>query len=250
MGQHQARVRAEAGAKRVRAFFGGVVVADTRRPWLVWEKPYYPTYYFPEADVRTDLLVDTGEVDRTPSRGEASVLSVRVGEREAAGAARWYRESPLADLKGTIRLDWGAIDAWFEEDEEVFVHPRDPYKRVDVLQSSRHVRVEVDGVTVAETRQPRLLFETGLPVRYYLPKTAVRLDLLTPSPTATRCPYKGVAQHYSVVVDGTTHEDLVWTYQHPTAESALIAGYACFYDERVDTYVDGVLQERPRTPFA
>jgi uncharacterized protein (DUF427 family) len=244
------RVRVETTAKRVRALLGGVVVADSTEPLLVWERPYYPTYYLPESDVRTDLLVDTGEVHRSPSRGEARVYSLKVGEREAGAAARWYQGSQLPALDGTIRLDWASMDAWFEEDEEVFVHPRDPHTRVDVLQSSRHVRVEVDGVTVADSHQPRLLFETGLPPRYYLPKTDVRMDLLAPTATSTQCPYKGTAQYYSVQVNGALHEDLAWWYQHPTLESAKIAGYVCFYNERVDLYVDGVLQERPRTPFS
>jgi uncharacterized protein (DUF427 family) len=244
------RVRVESSAKRVRVFLGGVAVADTTEPRLVWEKPYYPTYYLPEGDVRTDLLVDTGETHHTPSRGDARVFTVKVGDREAPSAARWYAESPIADLAGMIRFDWDAMDAWFEEDEEVYVHPRDPYTRVDVLQSSRHVRVEVDGVTVAESHQPRLLFETGLPTRYYVPKTHVRMDLLTPTASTTQCPYKGTAQYYAVNVNGTTHDDVVWWYQHPTLESATLAGYVSFYNERVDLYVDGVLQERPRTPFS
>ena len=182
------RVRVETSAKRVRVMLAGVPVADTAQPRLVWEKPYYPTYYLPEADVRTDLLVDTGESHHSPSRGDARVLTVKVGDREAPSAARWYAESPIPELAGTVRLDWGAMDAWFEEDEEVFVHPRDPHTRVDILQSSRHVRVEVDGETVADSHQPRLLFETGLPPRYYLPKTDVRMDLLTPTDSTSRCP--------------------------------------------------------------
>jgi uncharacterized protein (DUF427 family) len=239
-------MRVEDGPKRVRVMLGGHFVADTRRVKLVWEKPYYPTYYFPAADVDTDTLVNTGDA---PS-GDAEVYSVKVGDREAAAAAAWYRQSPIEELSDTIRFHWDAMDAWFEEDEEVHVHPRDPYSRVDVLQSSRHVRVEVDGVTVAESRQPRMLFETGLPTRYYLPKTDVRMDLLTPTEHRTHCPYKGTAEYYSLDIDGTTHENQVWWYRHPTPESAKVAGYVCFYNERVDLYVDGVLQPRPRSPFS
>ncbi len=142
------------------------------------------------------------------------------------------------------------MDAWFEEDEQVYVHPRDPYTRVDILQSTRHVRVVVDGVTVADSHSPTLLFETGLPVRYYLPKTDVRLDLLTATETETACPYKGTANYYALTVGDTTYDDFIWWYQHPTAESQKIAGLVCFYNEKVDIYVDGELQERPRTPFS
>jgi uncharacterized protein (DUF427 family) len=142
------------------------------------------------------------------------------------------------------------MDAWFEEDEEVFVHPRDPHKRVDILASSRHVRVEIDGVTLAESSSPRMLFETSLPVRYYLPKPDVRLDLLVPSDTVTRCPYKGTTVHYSANVDGTLRPDVAWCYQAPVAESLKIAGLIAFYNERVDLYVDGERLERPETPFS
>lgn len=247
--QTRGRVRVERTQKWVRVQFGGRMVADGH-PWLVWEKPWYPTYYFDEADVRTDLLRDTGGTDHSPSRGDASLHTVVVGDRRAEAAAAWYRTSPIDALAGTVRLDWQAMDAWFEEDELVHVHPRDPHRRVDVLQSSRHVRIEVDGVTVADSRRPMALFETGLPVRWYLPMTDVRMDLLTPTDRVTSCPYKGDANYWSVTVDGTVHRDLAWCYRHPTRESAPIAGRVCFYDERVDVYLDGELQERPTTPFS
>jgi uncharacterized protein (DUF427 family) len=136
-----------------------------------------------------------------------------------------------------------------EEDQPVYVHPRDPYKRVDILASSRHVRIELDGVTVAESRQPRILFETSLPPRWYLPLTDFRLDLLRPSDRTTQCPYKGTATYWSVDTGVRVHPDVVWTYRSPLAESQKIAGLAAFYNERVDMYVEGVRQERPRTPF-
>ena len=249
MATTRGRVRVEDSPKRVRVLFGGEYVADSTRAKLVWERPTYPYYYLPTDDVRTDLLVATGEEHRSPSRGVASVHTLRAGGRDAPGAVLWYETSELDGLAGHLRLDWGAMDAWFEEDEEVFVHPRDPYTRVDILQSSRHVRIEVDGVTVAESRGPRLLFETNLPTRYYLPKTDVRMDLLVPSDRHTSCPYKGTASYYHVVVDGTVHEDLAWWYPTTTVESSGIAGYLAFYDEKLDVHVDGVLQERPRTPF-
>ncbi len=245
-----AQVRVEDGPKRIRAVLGGQVVADTTRVKLVWEKPFYPTYYFPAADVRTDLLTATGQVERSTSRGDAELYTVAIGDRRAEGAATWHRDSPAEGTADTIRLDWGAMDAWFEEDEEVYVHARSPYTRVDVLQSSRHVRIQVDGVTVAESTQPRLLFETGLPTRYYLPKTDVHLDLLAPSTHTSQCPYKGTAEYYDVTVGGTTRERLAWWYRHPAAESARIAGYVAFYDEHVDVFVDGEQQEQPRTLFS
>jgi uncharacterized protein (DUF427 family) len=244
------RVRIETGAKRVRAFLGGEVVADTTRPVLVWEVPYYPAYYLPAVDVRTELLESDGAVAHSPSRGEGRTFTVRAGGEEAAGAAVRYEDSPIEELRDLIRLDWDAMDAWFEEDEEVFTHPRDPYTRVDILPSSRHVRVEVDGVTVAESASPRLLFETGLPVRYYLPKTHVRLELLSPTDSASHCPYKGQAEWWSVRAGDNLHEDLAWSYRTPLPESQRIAGLIAFYNEKVDIYVDGVLQARPHTKFS
>ena len=244
------RVRVEEGRKRIRAYLGGEVVADTSRIKLVWEKPYYPTYYFPAADVNTNLLVATGDTHRTPSRGESEIHTIKAGSGEALNAAHWYRDSPLEDINDHITFQWKAMDSWFEEDEQVYVHARDPYTRIDILQSSRHVEVFVGATKVADTHKPRLLFETGLPVRYYIPKTDLRLDLIRESATTTACPYKGTANYYSVEIDGDRTEDLVWWYQHPVHESAGIAGWVSFYNERVDIFVDGELEERPRTKFS
>ncbi|MTD53502.1 DUF427 domain-containing protein [Amycolatopsis pithecellobii] len=244
------RVRTERGAKRVRVLFGGKIIADTIRPLLVWEIPYYPAYYLPREDFAPGVLEPSGETHHTPSRGDAKVSTVRVGERAAELAADEYEDSPLTELNGHVRLDFAKMDAWFEEEEEIFVHPRDPHKRVDILASSRHVRIEIDGVTVAETRNPHLLFETGLPTRYYLPKTDIRLDLIEPSDTITRCPYKGEAEYYSVRVGDKLHEDIVWYYRAPFPESQKVQGLVAFYDEKVDVFVDGVHQERPKTPFS
>lgn len=244
------RVRVEHGAKRVRVLFGGTIIADTIRPLLVWEGPRYPQYYIPRDDLVAGVLEPSGNTAHSPSRGDAKLSTVRVGAREAVDAAAEYEDSPIEDLNGHVRLDFAAMDSWFEEDEEIFVHPRDPHTRVDILASSRHVRIEVDGVTVADSHSPRLLFETGLPTRYYLPKTDLRLDLLEPSDTITRCPYKGEAEYYSLRVGDTLHKDVVWFYRMPLPESQKVQGLVCFYDERVDVFVDGVRQERPKTPFA
>jgi uncharacterized protein (DUF427 family) len=161
------RIRVEHGSKRIRAYLGNDLVVDTIRPLLVWEHRYYPAYYFPSADVRTELL-ETDGVARSPRLGEGKTFTIRAGEREVPRAALRYDEPQLEELRDTIRLEWDAMDAWFEEDEEVFTHARDPHTRVDILSSSRHVRIEVDGVTIAESTKPTVLFETGLPPRYYL----------------------------------------------------------------------------------
>lgn len=239
-------VRVEPSPKRVRAYLAGRVVADTRHPSLVWEVPYYPAYYFPEDDVVADLA-PTGKTERSPSLGDADLYDVRVEGAVAERAAARYPASP--ELRGLVRLAWMAMSEWMEEDEPVYTHPRDPHKRVDILASSRHVRIEVDGVTVADSRRPVILFETGLPPRHYLPLPDVRTDLLRPSDTVTHCPYKGTAAYWSVDTGRGAHADVVWTYRTPLPESQKIAGLACFYDEKVDVYLDGDLQDRPRTQF-
>ncbi|MGH3682276.1 MAG: DUF427 domain-containing protein [Natronosporangium sp.] len=214
--------RVELSRKRVRAVRDGQVVADTLYPRLVWEHPYYPVYYLPVADVRTDQLP-----------AEALLYG------EPGG--------PLSDL---VKLDWDTMDGWFEEDEQVYTHPRSPYTRIDILDSSRRVRVEVAGQPVADSNRPRILFETGLPPRFYLPKLDVRLDLLEPSDTVTHCPYKGQSRYWSVRVGGALHPDLAWSYPTPLPESQRIAGLVTFYDEKVDVYLDGVRQQRPDSPFS
>ncbi|MDH4307765.1 MAG: DUF427 domain-containing protein [Acidimicrobiia bacterium] len=240
------RVRVEPGAKRVRAMLDGQYVADTTTPLLVWEKPYYPTYYIPLSDIADGVLVDSGQRSKLPSRGEAVEYAVVTQAGTRPDAAYAHPESPIQELRSAVALRWDAMDHWFEEDEEVFVHPRDPYKRVDVLRSSRTVRVEIDGVTVAESSNPTLLFETSLPTRYYLPMTDVRMDLLTPTDTVTSCPYKGDANYWSV----GERRDIAWGYRFPVRESQGIEGLVCFYNEKVDITVDGVAGERPNTVFS
>jgi uncharacterized protein (DUF427 family) len=239
------RVRVAQGAKRVRVFLGGHVVADTVHPLLVWEVPYYPTYYFPRADVVSGVLTPSGRTTRSPSRGEGVLSTIGVDGAEAVDAALEHPDSPIEQLRDHVRFEFAAFD-WFEEDEQIFTHPRDPGVRVDILPSSRHVRIEVDGVTVADSVRPHLLFETGLPTRYYLPRVDVRMDLLEKIDTVTHCPYKGAADHFDVA----GHEDLAWSYPTPLPESERVAGLVAFLDEKVDVYVDGVRQERPKTKFA
>ena len=243
-------IRIEPGTKRVRVYLGGQVVADTGHPMLVWEVPYYPTYYFPVVDVRTGLMEADGGMQHSPSRGDGRTFTVSAGGSRAQRAALLYADSPIEELRDLIRFDWDSMDAWFEEDEQVFTHPRDPYTRVDILASSRHVRVEVSGTTIAESTSPRMLFETGLPVRYYLPKTHIRMDLLTPTESVSHCPYKGQAEYWSVRAGDGVCDDLAWSYRAPFAESQKIAGLIAFYNEKVDIYVDGVLQDRPVTKFS
>jgi uncharacterized protein (DUF427 family) len=238
------RVKVETSRKRVRTLVGGHVVADSYRPLLVWENPHFPQYYLPRDDVRAEL-VETGETKHSPSRGAARILDVRIAGLERSSAALHYPDSPIPELRDAVRFDWDAMDEWLEEDEPVYTHPRSPYTRVDILGSSRHVRVSVGGVVLAESRQPRVLFETGLRPRFYLPMSDVNLELLRPSTLRTHCPYKGTASYWDVVLpDGAVHEGVVWTYRMPLPECQKVAGLLAFYDEKLDVDLDGERQPR------
>ncbi len=235
--------------RRIRAYLGGEKVLDTTAARYVWEWPHYPQYYIPVSDVRRDLLIPEGHAQQT-GRGRAELHGLRVGEVHRPRAAKLITESAIEELAGTVHFDWAALDSWFEEDEQVFVHPRDPYHRVDALRSDRAVRVELGGVVLADSPSPVMVFETGLPTRYYLSRNHVNFEHLIQAGTVTACPYKGVTSGYwSARVDGTVHEDLAWAYDFPTAPLLSIAGMLAFYNERVDTFVDGRLLERPRTHF-
>jgi uncharacterized protein (DUF427 family) len=208
--------------RRIRATRGGTTVIDTLSASYVWEVPHYPVYYLPVEDVDPSLL--------------------------ALESTQTFEGGPFA---GLVHVDWNAVDAWFEEDEEVLGgHPRNPYARVDAIRSSRHIRVELDGVVLAESASPVMLYETGLPTRHYIQRTDVFFAHLERSGTVTYCPYKGTTSDYwSAIVSGKEHRDIAWSYAYPNVAVAAIAGLVAFYDERVDTYLDGVPVTRPRTKF-
>ncbi len=236
-------VRFERSPKRVRAYLAGELVADTVNAMLVWDHPGYPSYYLPLADVRAKLT-PSGVTEPSPDRGNARLYDVAVSAASKPGAGKRYHEAPVPELRELVKLDWNAMDEWLEEDEPVYVHPRDPHSRVDILASSRHIRVEIDGVVVADSRQPRILFETGLRPRYYLPLTDANVQLLRPSATTSRCPYKGTASYFSALIGAKPYADIAWMYRTPLPESQKIAGLIAFYNEKVDTYVDGELEAR------
>jgi len=246
-------VRLELSPRKVRAVLNGVSVADSRRVALLHETGHLPVYYFPKDDVRMDMLTRTEHSSHCPFKGDATYWSIEVPDRVAENAV-WGYENPISDaseLSNYVAFYWSKLDSWFEEDDEVFVHARDPYTRVDVLHSSRHVRVVLSGETVADTIRPRLLFETGLPTRYYLPRADVRMELLQPTATSSRCPYKGIASYYSAEVSGQTHEDIAWTYDAPIPECPKIESLVCFFNEKVDElWVDDKRRERPDTHWA
>lgn len=242
----------EDSPKRIRVELNGEVIADTTRTKLLHESGRTPVYYFPSEDVRDGVLEDAGHTRDWPGAGIARYSHVHAGDRVVERAA-WTFPEPVRGaefLRGLVTFKWGAMDAWYEEDEEVTVHPLDPYHRVDIRRSSRHVRILLDGTVLADSQRPLLLFETGLPTRYYLPPEDVDGSLLVPSEKATHCPYKGEATYHHVEVDGTRHRDLVWTYEKPLHDAEPIAGYRCFFNEKVDVEVDGAPEERPDTMWS
>jgi uncharacterized protein (DUF427 family) len=235
--------------RRLRAMLGAVTVLDTIRARYVWEIPSYPAYYVPVADIRSELLVPEGHTQHSPL-GTVEVHALRLGDITRPRAAKVVTDSTVDGLTGTVRFDWSVLDAWFEEDEQVFVHPRNPYVRVDALRSTRRVRIELEGVVLADSSSPVMVFETGLPTRYYLNRTDVNFDQLVASETVTACPYKGTTSGYwSVRAGDRLHPDLVWAYDFPTRQLLPVAGLVAFFNERVDIELDGQRLERPSTAF-
>ncbi len=243
----------EPSPRRVRVMFNGATVADTTNAHLLFETRHLPVYYFPRGDVRMDLLVPSDHRSFCPYKGTAAYWTIRAGGRASENAVWGYPEAfdEVAAIRDFVAFYWDRVDHWYEEDEEIFVHPRDPYKRVDVVASSRRVEVVLGGVTVADTRQARFLFETRLPTRYYIPPEDVRMDLLIPSDKVTACPYKGRARYWSARIGEAVFPDIVWSYPEPIAECPKIKGHLAFFNEQVDEIrVDGVALPRPITRWS
>jgi uncharacterized protein (DUF427 family) len=232
--------------RRVRGIAGGTVIFDTLRALYVWEWAQYPQYYLPREDVDLETLAASGAPHETP-QGLVQSYALHAGTVRPA-AARIVLESEIPGLTGTARFNWKSLDQWFEEDEEVFVHPRNPYTRVDALRSKRLVRVELDGIVLAESASCVMVFETGLPTRYYLDQRDVRFEHLVPSQTRTECPYKGrTTGYWAVRTAAATHPDLAWSYAFPSAAVFPIAGLVAFLNEKVDIFIGGVAVSRPTT---
>ncbi|MFK7916911.1 MAG: DUF427 domain-containing protein [Ilumatobacter sp.] len=245
MARHELQMRSN--PKWIRGYRGGRLVVDSRCTLFVWEHEYYPAWYVPIGDVDATVVSTTSTFDGGAC-GVGTTIDLHVGD-DVMRAAGWrHLEHP--ELRDHVRLEWDSMDSWFEEDVEVFVHPRSPFVRVDVLPSSKHVRVFVDGEVVADSVRSSVLYEAELPPRYYLPQVDVRMELLTPTDSESACPYKGWANYWSVTVAGETRDDIAWAYRTPLPESVGVAGRVCFYNEQVDIEVDGELLERPVTKFS
>ena len=242
-----------ASPKRVRVMIDGETIADSIHMMLMRETRHLPVYYFPLENVRMDLMRRTDYTTHCPFKGEASYWTLALCNREIENVM-WSYETPYDDkpeLVGYGAFYWERIDKWYEEDEEIFVHPRDPHKRVDTVPSSRLVRVALGGEVVAESNRAHYLFETNIPTRYYIPKDDVRMALMRQTDSQTRCPYKGIASYWSAVIGGETFEDIAWSYPDPVPECPRIKDLMCFYNERVGAiHVDGSEVERTTTRWS
>ncbi|HEY0408964.1 MAG TPA: DUF427 domain-containing protein [Candidatus Dormibacteraeota bacterium] len=226
--------------RRIRGEIGGETLLDTEGGMLLHETGLLPVLYVPEADLRTDLLVATDHHTTCPFKGVASYRSIRLPDRTVENAV-WSYPDPLPGcppISGHAAVYRERLDHWYEEDEEVVGHLRDPYHRVDVRPSRRRVRVSLDGRVLAESSRPRLVFETGLPPRAYLPREDVDTGLLEPSNTVTVCAYKGTASHLSVRGAGEGGRDVAWEYPDPLVAAAQLAGCVAFSAERADVEID------------
>lgn len=229
----------------VRAYFNGRLVADSREMVLFFEQPY-PNYLFPKDDVRMEYLHKSDYTENREGRRETKFWHLEVDGERADNAAFSHCAHGAGDY---LSFKWGAMERWLEEEEEIFVHARNPYHRVDAVPSSRRIEVRLDGVQLADSRTPVLLFETGSPTRYYLPRTDVHMELLEPTDTVTRCPYKGVAHTFGARIVDKFHADYAWSYAAPIPACANIENLICFYNEVVDTTEDGKPLTRPSTHF-
>lgn len=255
LGSAHESLRYEPTPKRLRVYLADELVADTGSGLLVWEpRRVVPTYAVPHADLTAQLksvgkvtelaneplLAPTNPFTTHPYPGEMFDVVVSGARRSAAA---FQPDDP--DLTGYVTLDFNAFD-WREEEEPVVAHPHDPFRRIDILASTRHVRLEWEGRLLAESWRPLLLFETLLPVRCYLPHVDVVTNL-EPTDTVSYCAYKGRASYFSVP---TGPSDVAWTYHEPLREAEPVRDHIAFFDERVDVIVDGQRRERPVTPWS
>lgn len=241
----------EPSPRRIRGRAEGEMVVDSRHARLLYEHGRLPIYMFPREEVRTELLEPSERRTESANKGPARWWDLRLGARLFSSAAWEYPAPPpgAPPLQGLIAFRWDALDGWFEEDEPAIVHARDPYHRVDVLDTSRRVRISLEGEAIADTERGKVIFETGLPPRWYVPREDVGAELIE-SEMRTGCAYKGFASYFSLRVGDRLEENLAWTYEEPRREVAPIAGMVSFFNERLDVELDGELQERPLTPWS
>lgn len=237
--------------RRMRASFAGEQIVDSRRGRLLYEHGVLPRCYFPRADVRSDLLERTDQVTDSPLKGPTVHWRLGVADRVVEDAAITHPDPPedAPALEDYVALRWSAMEEWLEEDEVAVGHVRDPYHRVDVLPSSRHVIVRLGDEVLAESRRARVIYETALPARWYFPAEDVVAEL-RPTELETVCAYKGYASYWSVEAGDELHENVGWTYREPRHDAAAVAGHVAFFNERVQIEIDGEIEPPVETPWS
>ncbi|MDP9027069.1 MAG: DUF427 domain-containing protein [Actinomycetota bacterium] len=256
-------LRVEPTAKRIRAIAAGQTVVDSRDAMLVWEpKRVVPTYAVPERDIDASVRsvgpndIDGRDFARIPVWDPRVPFGVRLTPGhpvllERSGSEFAINGFIAADpsLDGYVILDFDGFDTWLEEDDPIISHPHSPFSRIDIRQTSQDVRLSLEGVPIARTTRARILFETGLPPRYYFPREDVLVEL-EPSDTVTSCAYKGVARYFSPVIPGANTRDLAWSYENPLIDGEPVRDYLCFFDEKLDLTIDRIERPRPQTPWS
>ncbi len=229
----------------IRAAIGNETIADSKRAMLMIESQTELDYYFPPEDIHLEVFEESDEAETSDERGTRKFWDLNLGDLKIEKAAWTYKtKQNRPDFNGYIAISWKAIDHWYEEEEEIYDEPRNPYYRVDTIQSSRHVEVLVDGVKLADTKNAYMVFETYLPTRFYIPEEDVSMDSMTPTEKETVCPYKGFANYYNVKVNGNIYENIVWSYFDPIPEAPKLKNTLAFWtekDKRIQIFVDGDL---------
>lgn len=239
---------------RIRAYHSDELIADSRSALLFRESPFKISYAFPEKDVNMSYLEKIDKEVESPSKGRMifyNLVSPGSAEVHAQRAAFAYPDlkDDTSDLRGYVILKWNAMDSWYEEDEQMIGHPRDPFTRIDVRKSSAHVVVTFNGAVIADSAQPRILMETGLPIRYYIPEEDVNWKYLVAIDKTTVCPYKGTSRYWSISVEGQKAPETAWAYPEPLQDADRVKDMVCFYQEKLKVYVDDQLQEHAPTYF-
>jgi uncharacterized protein (DUF427 family) len=228
---------AEPLRRRMRAELDGRTVVQSDDAVLLFEPGRYPVAYFPLEDFAQGALMPTDRRTEHPDLGETAWFAVRGGTREAPRAAWQHIALPehAAILAGKVALAWRAMDAFYEEDERILGHAADPYHRIDIRRSSRHLVARAGERLVADTTEALVLYESGFAPRWYVPRSDVVAEALTPVDLQTFCPYKGIASYYDV--DGIANA--AWSYRAPFDDMAAIGDYVSFEPDRVDVTLDG-----------
>ncbi len=242
----------EASPRRIRIKFNERVVVDSINVMLMREGGHVPVLYFPMKDVRMDLFVPTHHSTHCGYKGDASYWTVSVGNRTEENVMWSYRNpyNEMRSIKDYVALYWDRMDEWWEEDEQIFGHARDPKKRLDTVPSHRPVKVVLGGEVVSQTTRAIFAFEGNHPLRFYIPKSDVRMDLLTPTATTSVCPYKGRASYFAAMINGTVYNDIAWCYFETLPECPRIKDLICFFNENVDAlFLDGKELARPETKW-